>query len=68
MHVDTSTRHALVEWAHVLIAFALTLIAVAMLLFACWAVFSKPNAKLFLDDNTVCFSQPFVMSCHERGR
>jgi hypothetical protein len=60
-------RHAL-DYSHLAfhIACALFVILFGVLVF--WLVLSKPNAKLFEDTNTVCYSQPLQMACGPRGK
>lgn len=67
-HMDAHERHEALDYSrlglHIALAFAVIFFGVWVF----WQVLSKPNAKLFEDTNTVCYSQPYAMACGPRGK
>lgn len=59
-------RHEALDYGHLAIHIAGVFFVVFFAVLVIWLVASKPNAKLFEADNTVCYSQPFAMQCEKR--
>lgn len=65
MH-DEHDRHVALDLSLLAAHIAAATFAVFFAVLVIWLVASKPNAKLFEADNTVCFSQPLDMQCQRR--
>jgi hypothetical protein len=66
--MDARDRHAAIDYGHLAMHIAGAIFVVFFAVFVLWCVMSKPNAKLFEDTNTVCYSQPLQMTCLPRGK
>lgn len=64
--MDNRERHTALDYGHLAVHIAAIFFVIFVGVFVLWLTLSKPNAKLFLDDNTVCYSQPFAMQCVKR--
>lgn len=58
-------RHAL-DYGHLAAHIAGAVFVIFFAVFVLWMVLSKQDSKLYQDDNVVCVSQPFALSCFER--
>jgi hypothetical protein len=66
--MDTKERHEALDYSRLGLHIALAIAVIAFAVLVGWLVMSKPNAKLFEDTNTVCYSQPGAMQCEPRGK
>jgi len=64
--VDERDRHVAIDFAKLMIALAAVIVSVCMVVLTVWLVTAQQNAKLYLDDNMVCYSQPLAIECHPR--
>jgi hypothetical protein len=64
--MDTRDRHVAIDYGRLAMHIAAIFFVVFFAVLVIWLVVSKPNAKLFEADNTVCYSQPFAMHCEHR--
>jgi hypothetical protein len=64
--MDVRDRHTALDYGHLAMHLAAIFAVVLLGVLVIWLVISKPNAKLFEADNTVCYSQPFAMQCEKR--
>jgi hypothetical protein len=65
--MDPVERHVALDYGHLAMHIAAAIFVIFFAVLVIWLVMSKPNAKLFEDTNTVCYSQPGAMQCAPRG-
>ena len=65
--MDEHDRHKALDYGHLAMHIAAIFFVIFVGVFVIWLVASKPNSKLFQDDNVICYSQPFAMDCQPKS-